>query len=64
MKYEEYRGRKEGKKPKNPPTADMRNPVQAEGLEEKHSRAKGGMGRGVKEMKIATPDEADETAEE
>lgn len=42
MKYEEYRGKKKGKKKnkqKNTPTADMRNPGQAEGLGEKHSRA-------------------------
>lgn len=40
MKYEEYRGRKKRKNQKNTPTADMRNPGQAEGLGEKHSRAK------------------------
>lgn len=70
MKYKEYRGRKEGKTKKNTSTADMRNPgpregEQAEGLGEKHSRAKEeAWGGGGEEVKIVIPDEADETAEE
>ena len=61
-------GKKGRKEIKNTPTADMRNPgprggEQAQGLGEEHSRTEE-EAWGGKEVKIAIPAEADETAEE